>query len=85
MANEVIWLKKISNFMHGLKSAISASFQKLADWLDWPCPVKGQLISKCPLAFIVWTKIPPKNLTNSALEWVGQNLSNFSVVFWSKR
>ena len=25
--------------MHGLISAISASFQKLADWLDWPCPV----------------------------------------------
>ena len=31
--------KKISNFMHGLISAISASFQKLADWLDWPSPV----------------------------------------------
>ena len=46
---------------------------------------KGPLISKCPFAFIVWTKIPPKNLTNSALEWVGQNLSNFSVVFWSKQ
>ena len=26
-----------------------------------------------------------EKLTNSALEWVGQNLSNFSLVFWSKR
>ena len=25
--------------MHGIKSAILATFQKLADWLDWPCPV----------------------------------------------
>ena len=25
--------------MHGLKSAIFAISQKLADWLDWPCPV----------------------------------------------
>jgi hypothetical protein len=25
--------------MHGLKSAISAIFQKSADWLDWPCTV----------------------------------------------
>ena len=25
---------------------------------------KGQLISKCPFGFIVWTKIPTKNLTN---------------------
>ena len=24
-----------SNFMHGLKSAILAIFQKLADWQDW--------------------------------------------------
>ena len=24
--------------MHGLKSAILAIFQKLADWLDRPCP-----------------------------------------------
>ena len=46
---------------------------------------KGQVISKCPFAFVVWTKIPPKKLTNSALEWVRQNLSNFSVVLWSKR
>ena len=25
---------------------------------------KGQLISKCPLGVIVWTKIPMKNMTN---------------------
>ena len=25
---------------------------------------KGQLISKCPLGVIVWTKIPTKKLTN---------------------
>ena len=31
---------------------------------------KGQLISKCLFEKIVWTKIPPKNLINSALEWV---------------
>ena len=29
---------------------------------------KGQLISKCPFGVIVSTKIPRKNLTNSALE-----------------
>jgi hypothetical protein len=29
--------------MHGLKSAILAIFQKLADWLDWPCPVSAAL------------------------------------------
>ena len=40
---------------------------------------KDQLISKCPFGVIFWTKIPPKNLTNSALEWVVQNLSNFFV------
>ena len=31
--------------MHGLKSAILAVSQKLADWLDWPCPVKSLNIS----------------------------------------
>ena len=41
--NEVIWPQKISNFMHGLKSAILAIFQKSADWLDWPCPVSVAL------------------------------------------
>ena len=46
---------------------------------------KGQLISNCLNEIIVWTKISTKNLTNPALEWVGQNLSNFSLVFWSKR
>ena len=30
---------------------------------------KGQLTSKCPFGVIVWTKIPTKNLTNSALEF----------------
>jgi hypothetical protein len=29
--------------MHGLKSPIWAIFQKLADWLDWPCPVSEAL------------------------------------------
>jgi hypothetical protein len=43
MSNEVIWPPKISNFMHGLKSAILAIFQKSADWLDWPCPVSAAL------------------------------------------
>ena len=27
--------------MHRLKSDILAIFQKLADWLDWPCPVSA--------------------------------------------
>ena len=27
----------------GLKSAILAISQKLADWLDWPCPVSAAL------------------------------------------
>ena len=43
--------------------------------------IRGQLISKCPFAFIVWTKIPPKNLTNSALEWVGQICQIFQWYF----
>ena len=30
---------------------------------------KGQLISKCPFEKIVWTKIPPKNLIDSALKY----------------
>ena len=50
----------------------------------WPC-VKGQLISKCLYEVIVWTKIPTKNLIDSALKVTGQNLSNFLLVFWSKR
>ena len=29
--------------MHGLKSAILAIFQKLADWLDWLSPVSAAL------------------------------------------
>ena len=35
-SNKVIWPQKIFNCMHGLKSAILAISQKLADWLDWP-------------------------------------------------
>ena len=30
---------------------------------------KGQLISKCLFEKIVWTKIPPKNLIDSALKY----------------
>ena len=30
---------------------------------------KGQLILKCPFGVILWTKIPTKNLKNSALEF----------------
>ena len=67
-------------------------------WLDLPLMIfqdlleehngvdtKGQLISKCPFGVIFWTKIPPKNLTNSALPILGQKLSNFSLIFCSKR
>ena len=35
---EVSWPKKNLNYMHGLKSAILANFQK---GLRWPCPVLG--------------------------------------------
>ena len=34
---------EISNFMHGIKSAILAIFQELADGLDWPCSVRAAL------------------------------------------
>ena len=47
--------------------------------------LKGQLISNCLFEIIVWTKIPTKNLIVSALALSGQKLSNFSLVFWSKR
>jgi hypothetical protein len=42
-SNEVIWPRKNSKFMQGLKSAILAIFQKSADWLDWPCPISAAL------------------------------------------
>ena len=50
-----------------------------------PWIIKGQLISKCLFEKIVWTKIAPKNMIDSAHKLSGQNLSNFLVVFWSKR
>ena len=40
---EIFQIGSFSNFMHGLKSAILAFFQKSADWLDWPCPVSAAL------------------------------------------
>ena len=46
---------------------------------------KGQLIWKGLYEIIVWTKIPTKFLIISALALSGQKLSNFSLVFWSKR
>ena len=42
-SSKVIWPKKMFDCMHGLKSAILAISQKLADWLDWPCPVRAAL------------------------------------------
>ena len=36
---------------------------------DFDPTVKGQLISKCFFEKIVWTKIPPKNLIDSALQY----------------
>ena len=42
-SNEVIWPKIFLKSMHGLKSAILAISQKLADWLDWSCPVSAAL------------------------------------------
>ena len=46
---------------------------------------KGQLISKYLYEIIVWTKIPTKILIVSALALSEQKLSNFLLVFWSKR
>ena len=40
--------KKVSNSMHGLKSAIMAIFQKSANWLDWSWPVSAALQSPKP-------------------------------------
>ena len=37
-SKEVIWPKEFLNYMHGLKSAILAIFQK---GLGWPCPVSA--------------------------------------------
>ena len=39
-SNEYIWPQKFSIFMHGLKSAILAIFQR---GLGWPCPVSAAL------------------------------------------
>ena len=39
-SKEVIWPKKFLNYMHGLKSAILAIFQK---GLGWPCTVSAAL------------------------------------------
>jgi hypothetical protein len=39
-SNEVIWLKKKSDYMKGLKSAILAIFQTGP---GWPCPVSTTL------------------------------------------
>jgi hypothetical protein len=41
---------KKSNYIQGLKSAIWAIFQK---GLGWPCPVKGQLISKANFLVLI--------------------------------
>jgi hypothetical protein len=35
--------QKKFKFHAGIKSDILAIFQKLADWLDWPCPVSAAL------------------------------------------
>ena len=37
--------------MHGLKSSILAIFQKLADWLDWTCPVSAALQNSSKVFF----------------------------------
>ena len=44
--------------MHGLKSAILAISQKLADWLDWPCPVSAALKKTMVKFWFIsdWTK-----------------------------
>ena len=52
-SNKVIWPKFFSNFMHRLKSAIFAIFQKSTDWLDWPCPVSAALHFCSPIFFSI--------------------------------
>jgi hypothetical protein len=45
---------------------------------------KGQLISKCPFGVIVWTKIPTKNMINSALEfekWSNHKIKALFIFF----
>ena len=42
---------------------------KSTTWAVSMDPTKGQLISKCLFEKIVWTKIPPKNLIDSALKY----------------
>ena len=46
---------------------------------------KGQLISKCLFEKIVWTKLPTKNLIDSAHYTCWAESIKFSLVFWSKR
>ena len=39
------------------------------NWAGMAALIKGQLISKCLFEKIVWTKIPPKDLVDSALKY----------------
>ena len=50
-----------------LSDSIHSKHEKKLD--DLLVPIKGQLISKCPFEKIVSTKIPPKNLIDSALKY----------------
>ena len=59
LCNHFNWSHLAQNFFkfHAwVKKCILAIFQKSADWLDWPCPVKGQLISEWLFDVFIWTK-----------------------------
>ena len=43
---------------------------------------KGQLISKCLFEKIIWTKIPPKNLIDSALKVCVNFQGRIYQIFW---
>ena len=40
--------------MHDLKSEILTIFHKLADWLDWPCPVSAALRNGSQNSFLFY-------------------------------
>ena len=56
---EIFQIGSFSNFMHGLKSAILAFFQKSADWLDWPCPVSAALHFRSEDFFKIFLNMEP--------------------------
>ena len=48
--------------MHWSKSAILTIFHKLADWLDWPCPVSAALKNGSLIFFLFYIFIDFLNI-----------------------